>query len=118
MNTEEQQFASDHARKEALVSYMMNAEGAGPCPFTRDQMRQFVDVGEHAAQQAMETIVRICGVLDEPTIAVGVALRSMVAAHDSFMEMAKNKAGNCQCPKCQVERALGINLGDTDVVFL
>ena len=115
MNTEGQEFASDRARKEALVDHMMNIEGAGPCPFTRDQMRQFVDVGEHAAQQAMETIVRVCGMIDEPTIAVGIALRSMVAANDSFMELAKTQSETCNCLKCQLERALG---GDVNFVIV
>lgn len=116
MNTEGRQFASEHERKEALVDYMMNAEGADPCPYTRDQIRQFVDIGEHAAQQAMETIVRVCGIIDEPTIAVGVALHSMVVANDSFMKRAQAKAeGPCDCLGCQLERA-GININDVIIV--
>lgn len=75
---------NDNTRREALVDLLMAGPGAPP----RSVVREAVDIGEHAAQQGLDLLTRICGNSALPIIALNIALKTLERAQETLHERA------------------------------
>lgn len=95
-------------------------ETEAPCPYSKEEVDQMIDLAIHAVNEAAEAVARVTAVAPSPMVANALAWRMLGENADSYVEASQmmptgqpgtrivpsDEGDNCDCPGCQARRAL------------